>query len=204
MGQPVQVQVLLSAPTSPTLQQSGFLSPRVTARGLVIPVYASLEQRPAAVVRIDSIATEYRRAQDGSLQLEVNVADGRHPAGHFLLQTDQRAERIGFYTLNFTADGYISTQLQGLYTAGIHLTGLSAPLSKTSVDATYIWAQKAGGLDDEIAWKIALDASGDCILIGRIGAESVSFGKITLAATGKSDTGLAKYDTNGNADWATR
>ena len=66
------------------------------------------------------------------------------------------------------------------------------------------WLRTAGGTDDDQAFGLASDASGNVYITGQIGASSVSFGTqiITNSSVNSLTTFLTKYDNTGTALWA--
>lgn len=64
-----------------------------------------------------------------------------------------------------------------------------------------LWARKAGGLGDDMAFGIAADSAGSTYVVGRFGGPS-NFGGIPLSGFGGFDVFIAKYDSTGNVLWA--
>ena len=84
-------------------------------------------------------------------------------------------------------------------------TGSTADIFYVKYDSNgnVIWAKSAGGTDDDdIASSVVVDNSGSVYVSGYIASTSITFGSITLTNTGNRDLFLAKFDTNGNVEWA--
>ena len=64
-----------------------------------------------------------------------------------------------------------------------------------------LWAERAGGRADDFANAIALDKDGNFYLCGSF-AQQIIFGKDTLIAKGMHDLFIAKYNSKGEALWA--
>jgi hypothetical protein len=61
-----------------------------------------------------------------------------------------------------------------------------------------LWVTQAGGTSNDYGQKVAIDNSGDVIVVGYF-ANSAVFGTITLSCAGGSDIFIAKYDgSSGN------
>jgi hypothetical protein len=79
-------------------------------------------------------------------------------------------------------------------------------LAKFNSNGNVLWAKSAGGTNDDDAYSVAVDKSGNSYIAGRFNSPVISFGPDTLTnavSTGISaDIFLAKYNTNGNAIWA--
>ena len=73
------------------------------------------------------------------------------------------------------------------------------------VAGNYIWAIGFGGDSDEHPTALAVDNSGNVIIIGQYQSSSINFnpkGNYPLSPNGAEDVFFAKYDTNGNFIWA--
>jgi len=66
----------------------------------------------------------------------------------------------------------------------------------------WLWAKSAAGTNDDAAYSIAVDASGNIYVAGDFRSPTLTFGSYTLTNAGWYDIFLAKYDTNGNVLWA--
>jgi len=65
----------------------------------------------------------------------------------------------------------------------------------------WLWANKAGGNDDDVGWSIAIDDAGYSYVTGCFDG-TVTFGSTTLTGSGGFDIFVAKMDSNGNWLWA--
>lgn len=79
---------------------------------------------------------------------------------------------------------------------------LDAFVAKYANDGTLLWAHRYGGLSDDAANDVALDAAGDVYVVGRFQA-SVDFGNgIPVGAFGAFDAYVAKYvGADGSLAW---
>ncbi|MEO8148652.1 MAG: T9SS type A sorting domain-containing protein [Bacteroidia bacterium] len=64
------------------------------------------------------------------------------------------------------------------------------------------WAYCGGGNGHDMGRGIITDASGNIYATGNFDPPSITFGSITLAATGARDAFVVKYDASGNVKWA--
>lgn len=75
---------------------------------------------------------------------------------------------------------------------------------KHDANGNVLWAVGTGGIGDDIAQAVAVDASGNCFVAGFFESETIAFGAVTLTNTnaGNGDVFVVKYDPNGNVIWA--
>ena len=74
---------------------------------------------------------------------------------------------------------------------------------KYDVNGNAVWANSAGGPNDESGYGITADANGNSYITGYFISPSVTFGSTTLMNTSLySDIFTAKYDASGNSLWA--
>jgi hypothetical protein len=85
-----------------------------------------------------------------------------------------------------------------LLVLGVVLPNLSA---QTAPDL--LWARKAGGIDSDTGYAIAIDPLGNSYVAGAFYATN-DFGPVKLVSAGLSDIFVAKYDANGSLLWARR
>ncbi len=63
------------------------------------------------------------------------------------------------------------------------------------------WAEQAGGIGTDLACGISVDANGNSYVIGHF-KETATFGAFTLTSSGSYDVFGAKFDADGNWQWA--
>lgn len=75
----------------------------------------------------------------------------------------------------------------------------------TSIDAdgTFLWSRGFGGAGDDMASKLTVLPDGDIAVVGDF-QQSIAFGMTTLEAGGLGDIFIARFDANGDAEWAAR
>ena len=73
-------------------------------------------------------------------------------------------------------------------------------ISKFSPSGALIWAKQFGGIGDDYARGIDIDASGN-IYVSGVFSNSIDFDGLILTAAGSSDIFLIKMDSNGNIIW---
>ncbi len=95
---------------------------------------------------------------------------------------------------------YIRFGTDSLPTAGFY----DIFLIKYNTGGTLQWLKTAGGTDDDEAFGLATDATGNSYITGQIGASTTAtFGTQSITNTNNSRTMfIAKYDNAGNALWA--
>lgn len=77
-------------------------------------------------------------------------------------------------------------------------------LTKYDSNSNIIWAKSAGGTNSDMAYSVAVDDSGNAYVSGHFKSQTIIFGSDTLTNTGSGyyDIFIAKYDANGNVQWA--
>jgi hypothetical protein len=76
-------------------------------------------------------------------------------------------------------------------------------LSKISPAGSVIWSKRAGGSDQDVAYAITSDNTGNIYLTGYFrGTMSFPNSAVTLTSMGGTDAFVAKYDSSGNIIWA--
>ncbi|MCW3105228.1 MAG: hypothetical protein JWO09_3668 [Bacteroidetes bacterium] len=75
-------------------------------------------------------------------------------------------------------------------------------LTKYDPNGNVLWAKSAGGTNEDRAYGMSTDTSGNVYVTGNFFSASLSWGTMTLTNTGNHDIFTAKYDTNGNVLWA--
>ncbi len=96
--------------------------------------------------------------------------------------------------------GYFSTSVTfGTQTATAN--GYDNFIIKVDPNGNCVWATNYGGDNDEWAYDIALDNSGNVYITGYINGAG-HFGTISTSATSGNDVFITKLDSNGNFLWA--
>ncbi len=86
--------------------------------------------------------------------------------------------------------------------------GYDAFIAKYDVNGNYFWAKNIGGSGRAEAYWVAVDAAGNAYIMGRFyDGSSIDFnlggsGGMLTTAGGDYDAFIAKYDANGNYQWA--
>ena len=76
-------------------------------------------------------------------------------------------------------------------------------LAKLNPNGEFIWAKRLGGPGRDEAYRVAVNDAGDVYVTGFFG-ETATFDALELTSVGGGDVFIAKYDTNGDVQWATR
>src|ERR1700756_2962826 len=66
----------------------------------------------------------------------------------------------------------------------------------------WLWANSAGGTNNDQAYSITTDLWGNVYAVGIFASSPMNFGSTTLSAVGAFDVFIVKYNTNGNVLWA--
>src|ERR1035437_94944 len=81
-------------------------------------------------------------------------------------------------------------------------------IAKYSPSGNLLWAKRAGGTSNDMAWGTTADNSGNVIVTGYFGSSTITFGNDTLTNADNSgntvDVFVVKYDTSGKELWAKR
>ena len=120
---------------------------------------------------------------------------------------------IGYKNVSVAVDASGNAYLAGYFTGdsitfgGDTLTNAGGDnifLAKYDAVGNVIWAKKAGGTNNDLAYSVAADAQGNAYITGSFGDSTFIFGSTTLTNPypGSDDIFLAKYDTYGNVLWA--
>ncbi len=99
----------------------------------------------------------------------------------------------GFFqdTINFNSYSLVSSGGTDIFVA------------KIDSDGIWQWASKAGGFDSDRGKSINIDNDGNTYVTG-IFSETAIFGTTSLICSGDYDIFVAKIDTNGNWQWASK
>ncbi len=103
------------------------------------------------------------------------------------LGTDGNAYLTGHFSF-YSFFGSFTLQGIGLYDIFI---------AKLDSNGNWVWAYRAGGLDSDIGYDIAVDANTNIYLTGDFRG-TADFGTTSLSSNGVYDIFVAKLDTNGN------
>jgi len=79
--------------------------------------------------------------------------------------------------------------------------GVDLFLAKYTAAGVHVWSKRFGAAGNEMVSSIALDASGNIFLGGSFTGTG-NFGGASLINKGQADAFLAKYDSQGNPQWA--
>ncbi len=79
-------------------------------------------------------------------------------------------------------------------------------IAKYNAAGAFQWAARAGGVDNDFGYGIALDGSGNPYMAGAFASASIVFGSTTLnnGVGGAEDIFLVKYNTAGAVQWAVK
>ena len=75
-------------------------------------------------------------------------------------------------------------------------------LVKYNSAGVVVWANRAGGAQEDQGYGVAADNSGNVFLTGVFGSASITFGSTTLSNSGVTDLFLVKYNASGAVVWA--
>ena len=102
---------------------------------------------------------------------------------------------------------WITGIFAGIATFGSHTLTASGNydifVAKLGPNGNWLWAVKAGGIDYDYGYSIAVDGAGNAYVTGEFRYTS-TFGSHTLTASGYSDLFVAKLNPSGTWLWAVR
>ncbi len=111
----------------------------------------------------------------------------------------QWARKIG--TSNLDNSRAICTDLNcNVFVTG-YSNGFNYILAKYDSLGTQSWVRTASGAEAGIGHSVCVDNLGNAYTVGSFNSTTV-FGTISLTSSGSNDVFVAKYDANGNVDWA--
>ena len=73
-------------------------------------------------------------------------------------------------------------------------------IAKLDPDGNWLWANQAGGIENQCGYDIAIDSNGSLYITGYVNLDS-NFGSIYVSSIGASDIFVAKTDPDGNWQW---
>lgn len=76
-------------------------------------------------------------------------------------------------------------------------------IAKIDTNGNWLWAKRAGGVNNDIGYAISIDVSGNSYITGRF-KDNSDFGSTSFISNGDFDIFIAKLDTYGNWLWATQ
>ena len=76
-------------------------------------------------------------------------------------------------------------------------------IAKLDTNGNWLWAKRAGGSGNDYGYGISTYSSGDTYITGMF-EDAAVFGSTTLTGAGVSDIFVARLDTSGNWQWASR
>lgn len=103
-------------------------------------------------------------------------------------------------------DVYVTGQFLGAVTFGSHnLTSTAGSVdvfvTKCTTAGVFQWAQKAGGVQEDIGEDIAVDGNGNVCVTGSFEV-TAAFNSASLSSAGGKDIFIAKYNNDGTLQWA--
>ncbi len=75
-------------------------------------------------------------------------------------------------------------------------------LARLNQNGNAQWARSAGGSGNEAAYDIASDSQGNIFITGGFSSNTISFGSTVLTHAGSGDIFTARYNAQGNPQWA--
>lgn len=110
----------------------------------------------------------------------------------------------GLSAIDAAGNTYLTGSFKNSITIGTNVLssagGYDVYLAKIDSKGNVIWAKRAGGIDDDVVYAMAVDAQGNSYLTSSY-KQTAKFDNITVVSQGYDDFYAAKYDTNGNAVW---
>lgn len=123
--------------------------------------------------------------------------------------TDVATDSAGFSYVSGMFAGTVDFDLNNVHAGNTDILtarGLGdAYVAKYAPDDSLVWVRPMGGDSQfaDIASELAVNSSGAIYVTGSF-SDSAFFGNAMLTSVGDSDRFIAKIDTNGNVQWATR
>ncbi|MES2284136.1 MAG: SBBP repeat-containing protein [Bacteroidota bacterium] len=128
-------------------------------------------------------------------------------------QDFQWAKQAGWYAfdlgLGIGTDDDGNVYVAGKYELNANFGGTSVNcegnhdifVAKYGPAGDFKWVRTAGGILGDYAHALACDGDGNVYITGEF-EETARFGSVTLTSNGDNDAFVAKYDTNGDLQWA--
>ncbi len=108
--------------------------------------------------------------------------------------------------VNDSGHCYVTGYFQGTTYFGsdslVSKGALDIYIAKYDSNGVLIWLERAGGSDNDEALDIAVDDSGNCFITGYFEGTAI-FNRDTVTSHGFYDGFVAKYNSNGEVQWAT-
>ena len=113
---------------------------------------------------------------------------------------------------DIVADASGNVIVTGQYGGAVFFGGVAATpafgsldlfLLKLDASGRYQWSKGVGGLNPDVGWGLAVDASNNILLTG-VFSLTVDFGGGPRTSAGSTDVFAAKYDTDGGHQWSWR
>ncbi len=118
---------------------------------------------------------------------------------------DASAQTIKGVATNSAGDVFIAGSISGSADFGggtvTSLGGSEGMLVKYSSSGNYVWARVIGGASNQNVNDVAVDTSGNVVIVGQVTGSS-DFGLGTVTGAGQSDLFVAKYNTSNTPQWA--
>jgi len=110
-------------------------------------------------------------------------------------------------TIDNTGNTYITGCFDGLVTFGSYSLisdgGKDIFVAKMDSNGSWKWATKAGGSSFDGGWGVTIDDDRNIYVTGFF-RETATFGSYSITSDGDSDIFVAKMDSNGSWQWATK
>lgn len=159
-------------------------------RSRVLPIVAAL----VAVLGVVSAAPGTSTAWTGAPLAWVQFGGADSDVGRTVVPLPDGGLVVGGFFASTITFG--STTLTSAGSDDAFLTRLDS-------SGEVIWAIGFGGIASDVVADLAVDASGAITAVGYFG-DSLTIGSTTLTSAGSRDGFVARFDANGNAEWALR
>ena len=104
---------------------------------------------------------------------------------------------------NFVVSGnFRSTSLTFGNTTLTNKGGDDIFVVKYDPNGSVLWAKSVGGINNDLAYGVSIDTSGNIVITGVFSSPSLTIGSTTFTNSGDFDIFVIKYDPNGNVLWA--